>query len=107
MVMGQWLAWRPCFERHPRTAGSTATGAHNHSHARPSTTLATCRARPDLAHACGLHPEGLAYGPEPSVHRACTKHRPAAGSRGLERSPRDSNETTSAMAFPQLEDKIR
>jgi hypothetical protein len=43
-----------------RTAGRTATGMHNRSHARPETTPASCRARLDLACACSLHPDGLA-----------------------------------------------
>jgi hypothetical protein len=35
------------------------------------------------------------------VHPACTKHRPAGGIGGLERSPRGSNETIRTTAFPQ------
>jgi hypothetical protein len=35
-----------------------STRARNRSPARPQTPLTTCRARPDLARACSLHPEG-------------------------------------------------
>ena len=52
-----------------------------------------------------LHPEGLTSAPSPSVHPTCTKHRTTAGSRGLERSPKDSSETTWSTAFPQLADR--
>ena len=52
-----------------------------------------------------LHPEGLTSAQSPSVHPTCTKHRPTAGSRGLERSPKDSSETTWSTAFPQLADR--
>ena len=52
-----------------------------------------------------LHPEGLTSAQSPSVHPTCTKHRPTAGSRGLERSLKDSSETTWSTAFPQLADR--
>ena len=47
---------------------------------------------------------GLSIWVRRAVHPTCTKHRPAAGTRGLERSPTDSNETTGATAFPQFTD---
>ena len=49
------------------TAVRTATGAHNRSHARPQTPLATCRGRPDLGRAGSLHPDGYLS----AVHSAC------------------------------------
>jgi hypothetical protein len=39
--------------------------------------------------------------PDAPVHPACTKHQPAAGTRGLERSARGSGETTRTTAFSQ------
>jgi hypothetical protein len=38
------------------------------------------------------------------VHSTCTKHRPAEGSRGLERSRAGNGDTTQLAALPQLTD---
>ncbi len=58
-------------KRQLRTARSTATGAHNHSHAQPQTPWTSCRSSPVVARAGSLHPDGI---PRPCSGKAEACH---------------------------------